>query len=86
MTSISFRGADGLLLDVRLQRETVTLLISQLRIVSPILADKVEEAVLHTAPVQLEDEEVEFLAAAARLVSKNDRIDESELERIAALV
>jgi hypothetical protein len=87
MIAISFRAADGLLLDVSLQPETVTPLIGELRIVSPVLAAKVEDAVHQdVADVWLDDEEVEFLAAAANVVRKSDRIDDSELDRITELV
>lgn len=87
MIPISFRAPDSeLALDVTLANETVEPLMDQLRIVSPLLADKVDDARRESPHVVvLQKEEVELLAAAAHVVSKSHRVDDSELERLAQL-
>jgi len=85
LVPVSFRAADGLALDVTLQEETFAALVGELRIVSPLLAGKVEDAVRDDGAVWLEDEEVEFLAAGANIARKSDRAEDTELERIARL-
>jgi hypothetical protein len=87
MTPISFRAADGLAIDVTLQDETIEPLLGQLRIAAPLLAAKVEDALRSESPqVRLDEHEDELLAAAANVVGKSDRIDDTELERIAAMI
>jgi hypothetical protein len=88
MTPLSFRAADGLELDVQLRDETVPPLLDALRIASPLLVTKIEDA-LRNPPahvVELEEEEVEFLSAAANTVRRSHRIADSELDRIALLL
>lgn len=87
MTSISFRApGSGVALDVILANKTFKALVGELQIVSPILADKVDHAVGQPRHiVLLQEDEVELLAAAARVVSKSDTLDDSDLERLALL-
>jgi hypothetical protein len=88
MTPISFRAADGLALDVTLQRTTFTSLLGVIRIASPALADKVQDAARDGAThvVNLGEDEVEFLSAAANTRRKSERIDDTELDRIAEVL
>ena len=87
MTPLSFRAADGLALDVTLQDTTVTHLLGVLRISAPVLADKVEGSIRgQVGQVELNEDEVELLANAATVACKSPRVDDSELERIAALL
>jgi hypothetical protein len=84
MTPIKFHAPDGFELDVALHDETMTALLGELRIMRPLLAGKVEDAIRnHLVAVALTEDEVEYLTAAANVVSKSDRVDDTELDRIA---
>ena len=76
----------GLALDVELEDETVRPLLGELRIVSPLLASRIEDAVAaHDPVVHLDDDEVEYLRTAARVLVTNPRVTDPELRLIAQL-
>jgi hypothetical protein len=86
MTPLQFRAAD-LHLAVNLADSTIQPLVGELAVVSPRLADKVQQAAFDVSSnvVLLDEEEVEFLAAAALVVSKSVLDDDPELDRLAGL-
>ena len=85
MTAIKIR-APGLEPHVVLDTKTIKPLLGELQIVSPVLADKIEQAAFDTSPqpLELNEEETHLLVAAARVVS-NSLVDDSELDRIARI-
>jgi hypothetical protein len=73
-------------LELELADESLRPLIGELRIVSPLLAAKVEDAVVAgSGTLQLDEREVEFLATAARVVAKGDLVHDPTLDRLAQL-
>ena len=73
-------------LDVELADETLRPFLGELRVVSPLLASKIEDAVLsHAGVIELDEREVGFLATAAAVLLKGGLIDDPELRVLAEL-
>jgi hypothetical protein len=87
MVPLSFTMAErGVALDVELADETFRPLLGELRIASPLLASKVEDAAIsHDPVIELEEREIEFLATAATVLLKGGLIDDPELRVLAEL-
>jgi hypothetical protein len=75
----------GLELNVELGDATLRPFLGEIRIVSPALADKVENAALHDTPVDLDEREIQFVASAAQTLRQSSLVDDSELDEIARL-
>ena len=73
-------------LEFELADETFRPLIGELRIVSPLLAAKLEDAVVvGTGALELDERDVEFVATAARVVAKGDLVHDPALDRLGQL-
>jgi hypothetical protein len=88
MMPLTFRMPErGIELTVGLNDATFRPLLGELRIVSPLLATKIEDVAVDAGDhvVELDERETTFLASAAATLLRSPLVDDPELEQIAEL-
>ena len=86
MIRLAVRAPDGMALEMALKHRSAVALLGELRIVSPALADKVQDVIfLNASHMQLDHRELNLLAVAAENVCHSPLIEDPELEKLAQL-